>query len=232
VTLPVLRLIAGATLVLFVGGAPLDAHDALPAISPQAPTVPGTTAPIVVVVLDDTKLISAERASLAAAGFDAIHRHLLTGRVQVGAMTSGPGGLVVDATEDVAAMLPISESVRNGHYNFRAAADETKAGVALDATIAGSLRAVTKFKDTPKVLVVIGTSAPVSDERRARLEASAAAARGTGAQIVWLDHEANGCDRSPARDWALLTTPAACAVLSDRGALDRVLDDAHRLMTP
>ena len=193
---------------------------------------PSKTTPMVVVVLDDTALVGVEQARLAAAGVDAVHRALLTGPTRVGAITSGPGGLAIDATDDTTVLASIAESLRQGVYMFKGSADPEKATLALDATVESIVGSLARFKDARKVLVVIGRSAAVSAERRARLELNAAGARRIDLQVVWLDLERGGCDASPRRDATTLAEPAACGVLADSGTVALALDGARRFLGP
>jgi hypothetical protein len=208
---------AGAAALLVLTGTRLEAQ---------------TTTPLVVVVLDDTNVTGSEQARLAAAGFDAVHRTLLAGRVRVGAITSGPGGLVVDATEDASVLPPIAASLRQGGYTFTRPADPAKAIQALDATVDSFLRRAAGYEGVRKVLVVIGRSAAVSAERQTRLEAQAAAARRSLVKVVWLDLEPSGCDASSPRVATTLTEPAACGVLTESATIERALDGARRFLSP
>ena len=98
-------LTAAAAALFVLTGAPLDGHDA--------------AGPVVMIVIDDTKLLGVDQARHAAAGIEAVHRTLLVSGVRVAAVTSGPGGLAIDATDAPAVLPPIAEALRAGAYTFR-----------------------------------------------------------------------------------------------------------------
>jgi hypothetical protein len=56
--------------------------------------------PIALVVLDDTRLVDGPLARLAAAGVEALRRAVTDTRAAVAAISSGPGGLSVDLSDD------------------------------------------------------------------------------------------------------------------------------------
>ncbi|MEO5820376.1 MAG: hypothetical protein ABIT71_07690 [Vicinamibacteraceae bacterium] len=232
---PVSTLTAAAAVSFLLTGAPLDGHDGAGSAAghpgrPQAAS--STTMSTVVVVLDDTKLLGPDEARHAAAGVDAVHRALVVGRVRVGAMTSGPGGLAVDATDAPNVLPPIAEALRSGAYVFRGTADPEKATQALDASVEDVLASLARVEGSRQVLVVIGRSATVSAERRARLEANATLAGRINLKVVWLDLERGGCDTAPPRDSTTLSEPAACGLLADQPTLARALDGARRFLAP
>ena len=214
-----LSTLAAAAAVLFVlTGAPLDGRDA--------------AGPVVMIVLDDTTLLGLEQARHAAAGIDAVQRSLLVSGARVAAVTSGPGGLAIDVTDASDVLPPIAQSLRAGAYIFRGTADPAKANQALDATVEDTLGSLARLGGTRHVLVVIGRSAPVSMERRARLEATAARAQHGNVKVVWLDLERDGCATSPPRESTTLGEPAACGLLGDPATLARALDAARRFLAP
>ena len=209
-------LTVAAAAVFVLTGAPLDGHDG--------------DGPVVMIVLDDTKLLGVEEGRHAAAGFDAVHRTLLVSGVRVAAITSGPGSLAIDVTDAPNVLPPIAEALRTGAYTFGGTTDPAKASAALDATVADTLGSLARLGGTRHVLVVVGRSATVSPERRARLEANAALARRGNVKVVWLDLERDGCAASPPRDSTTLGEAAACGVLGDQATLARALDVARRFL--
>jgi hypothetical protein len=225
---------AVAAALLLLTGAPLHGHSGAGSAAGHhgIQAAPSLAAPTVVVVLDDTKLLGVEQARHAAAGVDAVHRTLLMSGVRVAAITSGPGGLVVDVTDAPNVLPPIAEALRTGVYNFRGTVDPEKADQALDATVEGILRSLPRLGGTRHVLVVIGQSATVSMARRARLEANAALARRSGLKVVWLDLESGGCDTAPPRDSTTLGEPATCGLLADEPTSARALDGARQFLAP
>jgi hypothetical protein len=186
-----------------------------------APLEAQTTTPLVVVVLDDTKLFANGQARLAATGVEAVHRTLMAGPVRVGAITSGPGGLMIDATDDTSVVPPIVASLREGVYDFTGTPDPDKANRALDATVRSVVSSMGRLEGPQKVLVVIGRSARVSAERRTALETYSAGARRAGMRVVSLDLDGGGCDAASPRDATTLSEPAACAPLADAAAVAR-----------
>lgn len=226
---------AAAVLLLLLTGAPVDGHDqraSTDAHGIRMQAAASTTGSTVVVVFDDTKLPGPEDARHAAAGVDAVHRALLLRGVRVAAITSGPGGLAIDATDVPNVLPPIAEALRTGAYNFRGTADPEKANKALDATVESILASLARLEGPRHVLIVIGRSATVSLERRARLEADTALARRINLNVVWLDLELGGCDTSAPRDSTTLVEPEACGLLADQPSLARALAGARRFLAP
>jgi hypothetical protein len=212
--------VASPSRSLLVGALAALLHDVSAGAGAQTPPV-APARPIAIIVLDDTALVDGERSRLAAAGVDALGRAIADSGADAAAVSVGPGGLSVDQSDDPSVVPAIARSIGEGRYIFHGPADDAKAAIALDVTLAAMLDGLARQR-RPGVVVVVGRSTGASAERHAQLQATTAAARRQQAKILWLDLEPRGCEPSPRRDSLTLARPDGCGVLTDPASVDRV----------
>ncbi len=150
---------------------------------------------IVTIVIDDTKLLRSEDAAQTAAVLDLLDRELVAGRGPVGAISSGPGGVVLDLTYETSLLRPVIDKVKSGNLNFTGDSNDEMSSIARDATTTSIVEALGRLGSRRKVLAIIGRSTAASPERQSRLKEMTGKARDSLTRVLWFELQANECGR-------------------------------------